>query len=379
MVRLGFLNGAPKVLRTNDYNIISNYDGYFITIKILEVNKKLDFPLLSVTDNKTGSKNYTNDIKGLNFEVDKIMLEDLIMFHDIKFEIVNGYYFDEGRNNKLGDVIKKLFNNRLILKKDENKAQLIYKELLNSIYGKTILKPIETESMIMNDDEKTQNYIIRNYNWIKSVEKIYNSNKLKIIVYIPISDHFNSPHIGGEILSMSKRIMNEVMITAQDNNIKIYYQDTDSMHIEDNQVNKLIEVYKLKYNRDLEGKNMGQFHCDFEMKDHENIKSIRSIFLGKKCYIDVLEGTHIETGLKNIEYHIRLKGVGDKPIIHYSKINNINPYDIFKELFNNKSLTFDLTSSGLISKFKQQKNFSIVTLKNFSRTVSFKDNKFNVE
>jgi hypothetical protein len=38
-------------------------------------------------------------------------------------------------------------------------------------------------------------------------------------------------YIGAFILSMSKRIMSEVMCLAEDNGIEIYYQDTDSMHI----------------------------------------------------------------------------------------------------------------------------------------------------
>jgi hypothetical protein len=31
---------------------------------------------------------------------------------------------------------------------------------------------------------------------------------------------------------MSKRIMNEVICLAEDNEIEIFYQDTDSMHIQ---------------------------------------------------------------------------------------------------------------------------------------------------
>lgn len=46
-------------------------------------------------------------------------------------------------------------------------------------------------------------------------------------------------HVASEILAMSKRIMNEVMYTAQANNIKIYYQDTDSMHMDYEDIEKL--------------------------------------------------------------------------------------------------------------------------------------------
>ena len=46
-------------------------------------------------------------------------------------------------------------------------------------------------------------------------------------------DHSNMAHIGGMILSMARRIMNEVLDLANDLNIPVLYQDTDSMHIAD--------------------------------------------------------------------------------------------------------------------------------------------------
>lgn len=74
----------------------------------------------------------------------------------------------------------------------------------------------------------------------RSINKFIEGNK-NIIVDVEqnILNHFNRVHCGSLILSMSKRIMNEVMCLADDNNINIYYQDTDSMHITKSQVEKL--------------------------------------------------------------------------------------------------------------------------------------------
>ena len=47
----------------------------------------------------------------------------------------------------------------------------------------------------------------------------------------PTDTHFNNSLLGIQILSMSKRIMNEVMCLAYDIGCHIFYQDTDSMHI----------------------------------------------------------------------------------------------------------------------------------------------------
>lgn len=47
------------------------------------------------------------------------------------------------------------------------------------------------------------------------------------------------------------------MCLADDINIKIYYQDTDSMHIKQNDINKLWEAFESKYSRSLVGTAMG--------------------------------------------------------------------------------------------------------------------------
>ena len=73
-----------------------------------------------------------------------------------------------------------------------------------------------------------------------------------------------SPHLGCQILSYSKRLMNKVMSLADDNDINIYYTDTDSIHIDESGVEPLAKLYEDKYGQKLIGKRLGQFHCDFE-------------------------------------------------------------------------------------------------------------------
>ena len=72
--------------------------------------------------------------------------------------------------------------------------------------------------------------------------------------------------------------MNEVMTLSEDLDIKIFYQDTDSMHIEKDKLKLLENEYLKVYNRELIGDKMGQFHNDFdEVKDGYTTESI---FLG---------------------------------------------------------------------------------------------------
>ena len=42
--------------------------------------------------------------------IDKVGLEDLITFHEAEFEIIDGYYYDQGRNNTINHVIEDLYN-----------------------------------------------------------------------------------------------------------------------------------------------------------------------------------------------------------------------------------------------------------------------------
>ena len=85
--------------------------------------------------------------------------------------------------------------------------------------------------------------------------------------------------------------MNRVICTANDHNMKIYYTDTDSIHIDEDSVLPLAKIYEEKYGRQLIGKNLGQFHCDFDFKGMDDVRSVGLLVLGKKCYIDKLEGT----------------------------------------------------------------------------------------
>jgi hypothetical protein len=77
----------------------------------------------------------------------------------------------------------------------------------------------------------------------------------------------------------------------------------------------LEKAFETKYNRTLTGKEMGQFHIDFSSdKCKGELFAVESIFLGKKCYIDKICGDKP----KVFDYHIRMKGVPSKSILHYA-------------------------------------------------------------
>jgi DNA polymerase type B, organellar and viral len=370
----GFLKGSPKVLKDLpkatcglSYEFLQKQDGYFVDIVIKSVGIPRKFPLMSYMNE--GVRNFTNDMVGRTMRVDKYTLEDLIQFHNITFDVVRGYYFNNGFNTKIKDTILFCFLERLKLKKEGNPAQEIYKLLMNSGYGKTIMKPVDSQVKFFEDKKAYETYHRRHYNWITS--HIYFGNKVRCDMVKPLNEHYNRAHIGTCILSMSKRIMNEVMCLADDQKIDIYYQDTDSMHLQDKHISVLSSKFKEIYGRDLIGKNFGQFHSDFDIKGASNVFSRRAIFLGKKAYIDELVGQD-QDGKEVVDYHIRLKGIPNSVILHHCKTHGFNnPFELYETLSRGDTVAFDLTNDGTKPNFKFNKNYTINTLSIFTRAVKY--------
>ena len=363
----GFLKGKPKIIENMSYSWVSKQDGYFVDIMIKSVGINRKFPLMSIKQN--GVRVFTNHMVGQTIRVDKYTLEDLIQFHGITFDILRGYYFDEGFNTKIKSTIKFLFNERLVKKKQDNPIQEVYKLIMNSGYGKSIMKAIDCETKIFDDLDKFNIYLSRNYNWIK--EFTYFGDKVKAKVIKPVNDHYNIAQVGSMILSMSKRIMNEVMCLAEDNDIDLFYQDTDSIHLEDSNIKTLEALFKNKYSKDLIGKNLGQFHSDFQLDGCKDIVATKSIFLGKKCYIDKLEG---KNSSGNIEegYHIRMKGIPNSVLLYTcDKLGYKNPMEMYEDLFRGKKIEFDLTNDGSKANFKMNKDYTVNTLDIFKREICF--------
>ena len=59
--------------------------------------------------------------------IDKVGLEEITTYHEAEFEIIDGYYYNEGRNNTINNVIKDLYD----LRNSENKKIIQPKLLLN--------------------------------------------------------------------------------------------------------------------------------------------------------------------------------------------------------------------------------------------------------
>jgi hypothetical protein len=368
----GFPKGLCKIIKNKEE--MEKADHYIVEIKIIKGNNiNYDIPMMSSKEGNE-NRNWVNNMDNTTVIVDKITLEDYVKYYNIEYEFIKGIYWDEGFNTKMSEEVYNLLELRKKYKAMNNPLQLILKLIVNSAYGKTIQKEITTDNKYMSY-EAAEKYIDKNFNMIKIIEELNNQCK-KITVYKNKFGYRSLAHCGGIVLSNSKKIMNEVNDVAFKNDIPIFYVDTDSMHMLEKDVDKLKQSFQDKFDRELVGKNVGQFHCDFSVTldgkavpGIKDIKSIKSIILGKKCYYDKVRGT-IPDGSYIYNDHIRMKGISNKAILYKAKEEyGDNVENLMMSLYNGDKIGFDLCSDGGV-KFEYIKG-GIKSKKIFIREIQF--------
>src|SRR5690606_18824411 len=134
-------------------------------------------------------------------------LEDYIEHHEIEYEFIDGVYWRQC-NSRISNTIVKLFELRKEAKKDgKNILQAIYKLIMNSAYGKTLLKPSKYKHFYEKNENMT-NVISKMYNNIVKITPLSNNDMSRVKTYSNRYEDYNRAHCGVLVLSMSKRIMN---------------------------------------------------------------------------------------------------------------------------------------------------------------------------
>ena len=131
----------------------------FIRIIIIKLNKHLDVPLTSNINEETGVRDFTSQMDNQIIYIDKVGLEDLITFHEAEFEIIGGYHYNHGRNETINHVIEYLQYLRLKVANDENPAQMVITLLMKLYVRKTIIKPIETDTVVKDNQKGFEKYM----------------------------------------------------------------------------------------------------------------------------------------------------------------------------------------------------------------------------
>jgi hypothetical protein len=380
---MGLPKGKAKRFLPDDFKNWDKKHYAIMTIRINKVNKIQQMPFLAYKD-EDGTLQYSNEPPTKPIITDSLTLQDYIKFHNVDYEILDGVYWNNGGNTKMGEIIGDLFKERLKCKANKQLAlSNVIKLMLNSSYGKTIMKKSNTEFKIVKlqsskkDEEgnwiTTDNsdlwnsYVYNNFNTLKFSRKI--NERHREVEKLLVDDTFNRGHIGCMILSMSKRIMNEVFDVANTHKLPIYYTDTDSIHLNYDDVPTLENEFRKEYNRELTGKQLGQFHIDFDMDGAgkgEEIYAVKSIFLGKKSYIDKLESKD-EDGNIIHSHHIRLKGITKEGIADQAKNYDNGVEGLYEDLAEGNPVEF------ILNPFDKENNKQKVLFQYVDGRVNFKD------
>ncbi|EDR22667.1 hypothetical protein, conserved [Entamoeba dispar SAW760] len=129
----------------------TKFISYFIvTIVITKINKKRKMPI--IIKKIKGINHYVNE--ETTMIVDSIYLQDLIKYQEIKFKMVQGVYWKGSKVGLFKEKIKEIYRIRKEMKQVNDPAEIIFKLVMNSSYGKTIQKPIKEEKKFFRGRNK---------------------------------------------------------------------------------------------------------------------------------------------------------------------------------------------------------------------------------
>lgn len=395
----GYLKGKPKLIPTKWFDDEARRGGYpqlssmtmeeggfFVTIHLKRIPRKRAFSIYY--NSSQGVRDYSCDIPkgGVIWHLNIIDWEMYTKFFKCKpgidFTVTSGVYFNEGRNMKLREFTNDLFNLRLHYKKllksedpDERKqgsVQEVIKLILNSTYGKTIMRPFNCDVTIVNQMEldqalETLGHHVLEYKPI-TAEKF-------LIYHTSVPKYKSRAHCGSEVLSMSKLIMCEVMCLAEDLGIEVYYTDTDSFIIDESGMTELKQEFERIYGRPLDGKMLGEFHSDFPdqigVDESKAVYADHLIAVGKKCYYmsvnyPMADGTNKQVDL------MKVKGFPKKCVEKYAK-NNFSGgvRELYEDLCEEGIHRIEMIYDQHTACFEFNKSMGVTSRKQYHRTLKF--------
>lgn len=369
MSTLGFQKGPYEIIKNlNIDDIREKYQEYTIEADVI-IRKAQQIPMISSKD-KFGVRVWDNKVgQTQRVKLNRQKLETLEKHQNIKIvEVINGVgnLKIHGYNYGVQQVITEYVNERAKVRAKNPGLGNAYKLLGNSTYGKTCLADTKYEIEYVKGRVDLYSRLNNNYHKITEIKTISSNNerydRFRIKKTKPVVGNWNYAHLGSKILATSKCIMNDVLGLANDMEIPIYYTDTDSIHMLKKDVQRLGDAFKEKYNRELIGKNMLQFHTDFESQNIEGpVWSRKFIGLGKKCYLDILTNAKGEE-----DYHIRFKGASSENILEFCKEEGMTVEELYMKFYNGEHFKIDITkgkarfvftNKGVQTKKQMIKNF----------------------
>ena len=379
--------GAHSLLHWFEHN---NWEAFFVVCEVKAKPKRtLAF----------GTRPVRSEDKPL-FWTDDVLGEERVFFTHVSLpdyieatkidpcdiKIIEGIYYDEFTDSaqpegKCGDLVQKLFAKRLQAKQAGNTAlSEVIKLMLNSAYGRSILKDADTEERIYTGAENAMKSLSRNCGRARDAMPITDEpdpqdQTWSVSLDVKIAaTRANDYAWGAIILDMSKRIMNRVLIAAEEAGVseKLFYTDTDSIMLYKSAIAPIKEAYARLYPDlpPLEGKRLGQLHPDLPELNKQPTHGTKAIILGKKSYAVHIENASGDTGYKN-----SLKGVSENALKLAQHKLQTDLWGIYEHMYDGSSIDFENSAGGKqIFKYGGHKNMPSLNVRSeakVARSVKF--------
>lgn len=341
------------------------------------------------------SRHFTNHPEGARLVIDKFTFEDIIEFHrGAEVEVLQALYWDQGGTTAIGKVVEYLYASRLKLADEGKKAAAQARKLtMNSGYGRFLMGAPDSSHYFVEGRDNIKRYVARHSCTTKNAVLIRKDFAV-VERRKGAQDFYNSSHLGAMVLSVSKRIMNRVMVLYEDMHeaeifpeFRMFYMDTDSIHICKSHIVRLFKEYTERY-RDrilvtpgveteysLPTKALGMFNTDFEpVKDNTPPVSVLFVGVMKKVYLDWMYSWNKsippnERNMSNVteSHHTRMKGVPTKCVTETAREENLSLKELYVHLLQGDMVSFDLAK--FTTRFEMGKNFTVATNTSFKRNV----------
>ena len=69
----GFLKGLLKILSDTSYEFLKQQDGYFVSARVIKLNRHLDFPLTSKLNEESGVREFNNEMDNGFIYIDNLV------------------------------------------------------------------------------------------------------------------------------------------------------------------------------------------------------------------------------------------------------------------------------------------------------------------
>jgi hypothetical protein len=349
---------------------------------------------------KSSGRHFTNHPEGARMVVDKVTFEDIMEFHrGMEFEVYQALYWDQGGNANIGAVMEYLFADRVKKQQQGKKAAAQARKLtMNAGYGRFLMAAPTSDYYFVEGKDNIHRYIARHSCTTKETSFI--RDDFAVVERAKGAQQFyNASPLGAMVLSVSKRIMNRVMVMYEDlfergvlgSKFGMFYQDTDSIHIVSKHIDPLFRAYTEKYqkkilvrtgwddedgeeereNFTIAAKALGAFCTDFEPVPGHT-PPVSEVFIGvmKKVYVDCMSCNALVGGRERKEvFHARMKGIPKKcvemEVEEDGELENI--CHLYEKIFVGDPVTFDLAKHSV--RFDMGKDFSVSTNTSFNRVV----------